>query len=400
MSSLLRLVAATLALAVGVLSRAFPPSSGTSNPGQHGTVSLTQVRNSNFVRKGPVELARIYNKYGRPLPDDLKAAVARVLGKRSTGSEVTTPETYDSEYLTPVSIGTPAQVLNLDLDTGSSDLWVFSSLTPRSQVSGQAIYCPRKSFTARELQGYTWSISYGDGSSSSGDVYLDTVTLGNLTVSSQAIGVAREVSSQLTADRNNHGLLGLAFGELNTVKPVRQKTFLENVMPHLDSPVFTADLKAGAPGHYNFGYIDSSAYTGKITYVPVDSSQGWWNWTSSGYAVGAGCFKRAAITGIADTGTSLLVLPLPVVSAYYEQVSGAKYDSYEGAYVLPCSGTPPDFIFGVGDHEATITVPGSYIKYCPTGLSGVSCFGGDSSRHRHWFLCLWRRGAQSGLRGL
>ena len=235
----------TVAFATGVLAGVLPPSSIHSA----GTASLKQVRNTNFVRSGPIQLAKIYNKYGAPLPVDLKGAVERIRSgttKRSTGSAETDPEQNDVEYLTPVSIGTPAQVLNLDIDTGSSDLWVFSSETLKSDVQGQTVYDPNKSSTAGKLQGYTWQISYGDGSSSSGDVYTDTVTVGGLTVPSQADEVAKKVSSEFTADSNNDGLLGLGFSSINTVQPVAQQTFFDNANATLDSRVFTADLKAGA----------------------------------------------------------------------------------------------------------------------------------------------------------
>lgn len=241
------LPALVVTLAAGVLSRSVPlsPDTKTTEP---RTLSLTQVRNPSFIRKGPIQLARIYRKYGVPLPEDLRAAVYRILnsGKRSTGSAVATPEDYDVEYLTPVSIGTPEQVLNLDFDTGSSDLWVFSSETPKSEVNGQTIYDPGKSNTSQKLDGYTWQISYGDGSSSGGDVYVDKVAIGGLTVASQAVEVAKKVSDEFTSDSNNDGLLGLGFGSINTVQPNAQKTYFDNVMSGLDAPVFTADLRSGA----------------------------------------------------------------------------------------------------------------------------------------------------------
>ena len=75
------------------------------------------------------------------------------------------------------------------------------------------------------------------------------------------------------------------------------------------------------------GTIDSSKYTGSITYIDVDDSQGFWEFTGSGYAVGSGSFKSTSIDTIADTGTTLIYIPDAVVEAYYGQVSGASYDS-------------------------------------------------------------------------
>uniref|UniRef100_L2FR36 Secreted aspartic proteinase n=1 Tax=Colletotrichum fructicola (strain Nara gc5) TaxID=1213859 RepID=L2FR36_COLFN len=325
--------------------------------------TVDQIKNPRYVRNGPLALAKAYRKYGKALPEDLSRVVANITStgatKRATGSVAATPQDYDVEYLSPVQIGTPAQTLTLDFDTGSSDLWVFSTSTPSSQRNGQTVYDPSKSSTASRLTGATWSISYGDGSSSSGI----------------AVEAASKVSSSFSEESDLDGLLGLGFSSINTVSPTQQKTFFETAKSKLDAYLFTADLKHNTPGKYNFGYIDSSAYTGAITYVSIDNSDGWWQFTSSGYSVGSASFTSTSLNGIADTGTTLLLLPQSVVTAYYAKISGAKYDSSQGGYTFPCSATVPSFTFGVG--SARVTIPASYMNYAPVSTS--TCFGGLQS---------------------
>ncbi|KAF2971994.1 hypothetical protein GQX73_g1619 [Xylaria multiplex] len=362
---------ATLALFSAVLGAvsAIPPP-------QPGRFTVNQTRNANFKRNGPVQVARTYMKYGRPVPAELAASLGMAVTKRSKGSVVSNPQEYDSEWLTPVQIGTPAQTLNLDFDTGSSDLWVFSTDTSSRYVNGQAQYSPSKSSTSSKLTSAKWSIAYGDGSSSSGIVYTDVVTIGGLSVSKQAVESAQTVSSSFTSESDLDGLLGLAFSTLNTVTPTQQKTWFDNIKSSLDSPVFAVDFKAGGvPGSYDFGYIDSSKYTGSIAYTTVSTRQGFWEFTSTGYAVGTGSFTSTSIDGIADTGTTLLYLPSSIVSAYWAKVSGAKSNSAAGGYVFPCSATLPNFTFGVG--SARIVIPGAYINYAP--YTGTTCFGGIQS---------------------
>lgn len=369
--SLTALLSASLAFAA--IATGAPTSSTQSK-----TFSVGQVKNTNFIRNGPLALAKAYLKYGVPLPEDLAKAVSNIQPARKvrrddgSGSAVTTPADQDVEWLTPVEIGTPAQTLNLDFDTGSSDLWVFSTETTGDSTHTQ--YNPSKSSTSKKLTGATWSISYGDGSSSSGDVYTDKVTVGGLSVSSQAVEAAKKVSAEFESETDLDGLLGLGFSSINTVKPTKQKTFFESALSSLDSPVFTADLKHQEPGTYNFGYIDDSAYTGEIAYTPIDSSEGWWTFTSESYSVGSGSTVDTSITGIADTGTTLLLLPDDVNSAYYAKVSGAKYSSTYAGYVFSCSATLPSFSFEVGG--STITIPGSYLNYAPVEDGSSTCLGG------------------------
>ena len=78
------------------------------------------------------------------------------------------------------------------------------------------MYDPTRSSNAQELQGYTWDITYGDGSFASGNVYLDTVTIDNITVGTQAVELAEQVSTGFQQDTELDGLLGLAFSSLNS----------------------------------------------------------------------------------------------------------------------------------------------------------------------------------------
>jgi len=342
-------------------------SLGVAAPTNSKTFSVGQVvKNPGFIKSGPAAMAAPFLKYGKTMPAEVALAAST-----ADGTVVATPTEYDSEYLCPVNIG--GETLQLDFDTGSSDLWVFSSEQPKSQTTGHVIYTPSK--TSKLLSGETWSISYGDGSSASGNVYTDTVSVGASTVTGQAVELAKTVSGSFVSDPGD-GLLGLAFDSINTVTPNQQKTFFFNAIAQgLPLPVFTANLKKGTPGNYNFGYIDSSEYTGSITYVPVNTANGFWEFTGNGYAVGTGSFVTTSIDAIADTGTTLLYLPAAAVKAYYAKVSGSSNSAAAGGYIFPCSATLPSITLGIGSYKAV--VPGTYINYAP--YSGSSCFGGIQS---------------------
>lgn len=510
------------------LASALPPQMDLVKPrapapqpqGQTLTVPVKHSMERRKKTKHPaLAYAKALRKFNGTIPSHVQSVVDRfaLLSKRQSeeGTVSTSPVDSDSEYITTISIGTPAQTLPMDFDTGSSDLWVMG---PKI-TSAAKTYDPSSSSSSSQMTGSTWDISYGDGSSSSGDVYKDTVTIGNLTVSDQAVEVATTVSAEFTEDDSMAGLVGLAMSSLNTVTPTAQKTWFDNIKASLSSSLFTANLNHEADGTYGFGFIDESAYTGTMYYadlITTGSYGGYWTFAASGYAVGDGSsttsssgssstgtssgagssstgsassgtgstgtgssgtgssgtgtssssgsstsggfggsgsgyggygsgygssssdgsdsnafgasgsdssssdsssdslgdllsglesefgssgfgFKEkkavtgtktttpkrtvtltdTAITGIADTGTTLAMLPDAVVSAYYAQVSGAEESQTEGGWVFPCTATLPSFTFGVG--EGQITIPADYMNYMAVDQSGDSCYGGIQS---------------------
>ncbi|KAG9511808.1 aspartic endopeptidase Pep1, partial [Aureobasidium melanogenum] len=341
--------------------------SQTANPGYTG-----------FVRTGQAALYKAFNKYHGRLPASVHTAIMDVAAKfNDQGSTKAEPEAYDGAYLCPVSIGSPAVSLFLDFDTGSSDLWVFSTETPSALVNRQHLYSPSKSKSATQLRGATWDIEYGDGTFATGDVWLDSVSIGGVTVKNQAVESARNLSTRFTADSANSGLLGLGFSSLNTVKPNKQQTWFDNVRGVLAHGLFTADLRYNDIGSYDFGFVDLKKHIGSVHYTSVQSSQGYWGITADGYRIGNDSDVTNQVSGIVDTGTSLILLDDDIIQDYYFKVPAATYSTTEGGWIVPCDGKMPDFAIRVGSYLAV--VPGAYVLYAPSETRQYYCYGGLQS---------------------
>lgn len=359
-------------------SSAAAAPSNPSNIQKRGVFKVERVRNTQFQgHNGPKQLLKSLRKYRMNIPPALMDAIKssptvdkltnsnaarpaslavnassnaalNATAAPGTGIVAATPEQGDVEYLAPVDIG--GQTLNLDFDSGSSDLWVFNTQLPTTSQTGHTLFNPQKSTSLKMIQGATFSISYGDGSGAAGNVGTDTVNIGGATVTQQAIEMATAVSQSFVEDTNNNGLVGLAFSKLNTVKPQQQKTFFDNVMPSLAQPVFTADLRHAAAGSYEFGTIDASKFNGTMAWVPVNTTQGFWQFSSTKFAVGTGQAQAGNPAGqaIADTGTTLIIADPTVVQGYYSQIPSAQNNAQVGGVTVDCNATLPDLMLDVG----------------------------------------------------
>lgn len=364
------------------------------------------LRKYNFIPTldGPYFVGNVVEQLGKPILASKfathiggKARVKQhILMKKdlSTGhqGQVTAEDQQnDSEYLCQVSIGTPAQTLTLDFDTGSSDLWVWSTSLDQSTQSqgvqaGHTIFDPSKSSTWQDSQGSTWQISYGDQSSASGTVGTDVVTVGGLAIQNQAVEIANQISAQFVQSAGD-GLLGLAWGSINTVQPTPVSTPVESMIAQDDIPqdaeLFTAYLsgvKSGQDSFYTFGYIDTSVTNGQtVNYTPVDNSQGFWQISSTCAHVNGKQIHRNNNTAIMDTGTTLCLVDDSLVKAVYAAIPGSKYDSSQQGYVFPTNTTASDLpvvTVAIGDHQYTINKDALGFADAGNGMT----YGGIQSR--------------------
>ena len=182
-----------------------------------------------------------------------------------------------------MSIGTPPQMFEQQLDTGSSNLWVPSSKLQRCQTQcpGGAFDPSQSSTYALELEG-VFNISYGDNTGDVGDFFTDVVTIGDTSIKPGIVSIG--LATQLIdgdIDNDGRGLVGIGYA--TNIDESEELTAYKNGAPPVTvvgAMVQNGDIARESYGlylnDYNngvgdivFGGVDSSKYDGECVALPV-----------------------------------------------------------------------------------------------------------------------------------
>ncbi|CCG82714.1 putative Aspartic endopeptidase [Taphrina deformans PYCC 5710] len=341
-------------------------------------------RVDNAKRTGPGLYLHALRKYNIKPTKELRPKHFQFLVQASSatrqGREPVDDFDHDVEYVGIVKVGTPPQILHLDFDTGSSDSWVNSTLQPSEQRTKHSAFDPEKSTSFKKLPDLQWKIHYGDDSTAHGVVGTDTVNLGGIEIKEQAVQLA-EFASPMFVRGKDDGLLGLAWGKINTVKPTRVKTVMENMIEQglLIEPIFAVKLVHEGPGEYTFGFVDESIVAGDIHYTKVDNSKGFWTVDSATAKINGKVIHRPLNNkAVIDTGTTLALVDDDLIEKIYATIPGSKYDAEQGGYVIPSGSTGPSIELAIGGRY--FQIPRSAFSFAPLDDGSNMDFGAFQSR--------------------
>jgi len=243
----------------------------------------------------------------------------------SRASTVSLTNYLDAEYYGAVSVGTPAQDFVVVFDTGSSDFWLPSTECTSKACTSHNQYDSSASSTY-VANGESFEIEYGDGSSVTGILSQDTVTLGGLAVTDQIFAETTKEPGSDFVSEDFDGILGMGYKAISSdrVTPVFNNMYSQGLV---DENLFSFYLDrtetASSGGELILGGIDDSYYTGDISYVDV-TTKGYWQFKMDSISVDGGdTYCSSGCQVIADTGTSLIVGPTTAVNAINDAI-GAR----------------------------------------------------------------------------
>ncbi|KAG1053764.1 hypothetical protein G6F43_004184 [Rhizopus delemar] len=267
----------------------------------------------------------------------------------------------DIEYVGEISIGTPPQRFSMDFDTGSSDIWVPSSIC-LTTCGSHPRFDPAKSSTFEMVSNKTWKLQYGDGSSVQGYTGYDAVHLGEYTQPHQLIGLVSSETPELAHDRYLDGIFGLAFPPLaytGIQRSVVEELYLAGEIRQPIVSFHLGKINRGGKGEILFGDVNPKYFEGDFKYVSLTEKK-YWQVNLSGIQVnGKNVMNGKTMPAIIDTGTTLIILPSAMSKAIHAAIPQAKYNFFYG-WRMPCSLADSDskqtITFHIGGHDFPVFV--------------------------------------------
>ncbi|KAI1313038.1 hypothetical protein EDD11_002743 [Mortierella claussenii] len=323
-------------------------------------------------------------------------ALQRLQKRAFVGVAPVRGNSLDTQWVAAMLIGSPKQEFSVVFDTGSSDLWVSSISCQSKTCMTLRRFNPSRSSSFIQ-DGRTWSINYADNSWVSGVLGIDDVTVAGIPVKGQTFGLA-SVNTGSTAATGVDGIMGLGFETNSEIGGV--KTPVSNMLEQnqIDQAIVSVwlnkasnqDASLSAGGEFIFGGVDPSLYTGSITYVPVTSSK---EWQISVEQLFIGrkelSLSNSASSAIVDTGSSYILFPDYLATAFHRAIPNSQYDKQLG-WLIPCalanSRSVGDLTFVLGGQKFSVPISdivilmSEYNGYCLSAVDSWQELPGHGSQ--------------------
>ncbi|KAJ5475465.1 hypothetical protein N7539_007752 [Penicillium diatomitis] len=304
----------------------------------------------------------------------------RSIVKRDTITANLRNDYYDGMFWINATVGTPGQLVQLQIDTGSSDIWMMGKW-PCLELGDQCLggsYDEMSSSTSTVLDRNGFTIGYVDGSGVEGDYVRDDFSIGGVRVQGMTLAVATRVKDIGT------GVMGIGFESDESIAAYGSKPY-KNLVDRMveqgliksrsyslwlndiselslcseDSPLPNVTLYTGIPGETNhdqtnegkpstdaqtgnvlFGGYDTAKFHGDLVAMKVqpDAQSGritsmtvaWTSLSVTDPTHGNKLLtsKSFALPAVLDSGTTLTYVPQDL---YDELASFANVVSYEGS---------------------------------------------------------------------
>jgi hypothetical protein len=284
--------------------------------------------------------------------DMYEGQIEGVQSKFLAGEHVNVKDYMNAQYFIEVQVGTPAQTFTVVPDTGSSNLWMYSSTCWSIPCWYHATYDKKKSSTYT-ADGEVFDITYGSGGVK-GTVSHDVAMIGDVS-STMGFGEVTSVSGVSFYASQMSGILGLAY---DSISVDGLKTFMSNSA--LTDKSFSFYLKDTSEESYmvipgmdteNYGTID--------THKVVEEK--YWSLQLDSIAQGDKVIDASNYKAVIDSGTSLLVGPKAIIDPL---IAGIKVPKTCGDL-----STLPDMTFTIDGTAYTLTADDYVLKITQSGVT-------------------------------